>query len=355
MLRGTQYQFSGILDKSALALPLLAVLLGVGCGYLHGYLEYKGVDWGWTDKLGIGSGLVLIIIISASLTGLAKETHCRNPKFMRVVGACCGLIFLYTAWASFTYGLPTNFRPPEYAEGFVSWFLSPVEVFKTAKWVGEYGWYFNSDGSGRTTPMVAGPRMYVRWVAEAAVVMFWLSLRASDFVISIYCEACQKWCVTDKDWATFDCSMIPVGHAQDRIESAVKLGDLDVIAELERKDPAYNPASKQVRIECERCLECNLLGTYKTVFECVSAKTHTMAPKVNSERIMFNEEIRNQLEKVKWVSASSESSETETPAEAEAQPQPKKVRLVNPSKIVRESLNPNSVKISPHIKRRKSE
>ena len=112
------------------------------------------------------------------LATLARQTKCRNPGILLLLGAAAGVVGVYAAWVFFISMLFGNVLPPmEFA-------FSPFKVFDTASTINANGWW--------------GPSGIAQWALvsiEAAIIVGGLAMFTYLSIDrEVFCEECNTWC-----------------------------------------------------------------------------------------------------------------------------------------------------------------
>ena len=189
-----KYEHSGGLGMAPFVVPIGGIVAAIIFSIIYSYMIVYTPIAGYISILFIG-GLVFALVWSVSKLGYSS--HCRNPRYLHLVGLVVGLVALYASWATFVYALLARYDE-DFDASLLEVFLSPVGVWELAKLINVDGWYsiFN------VTPKGIG--LWIIWGFEALLIVGGTSLLAAvELQEAAYCEDCGQWCKYTKDVAHF--------------------------------------------------------------------------------------------------------------------------------------------------------
>jgi hypothetical protein len=240
------YEHSGKFSPPGLAITFLggsiaAALLGVIYSYAITFIPIGG----WiTFLLAIGYGFGMGAT-SGYAVRFGKIRNTALATFLGTLVAGVGLYFSWAVWMSLLFGESMG---SEFAQGTFYFVSAPGELFEAIRMVNEVGaWTMES-----FTP--TGVVLWILWALETVLILG-PAIAMVVFMLSPFCENCEKWCEGDEELG--------------RISSGA--ANHDLIRNAEQRNWAFfrevgatdNPMffTKLSVESCPTCSEMNVLKT----------------------------------------------------------------------------------------------
>ncbi|GJM25111.1 MAG: hypothetical protein DHS20C16_15260 [Phycisphaerae bacterium] len=253
------YEHSGRLGTGMIVVPLMGVIVsvaaGIGYSYANVYVPVVGPIVSTVLAFAVG-GLVGVTVSAGALI-----SKCRSAGFVKIAGVACGLIALYSAWASFAYILLQ--RAEEAADvSLLRIFGSPDYVWEFAKAVNEDGWFsFRS-----MTPK--GTMLWVLWACEAIVFLVLTPIVSLSLIVDrVFCETTEQWCERQEKYVS-----LTLGDDA-KIVDRIADGDISALEEL----PIYD-GSDAPRFHVDLHKSSEDLGTRAMKVEFALTKKDASSP-----------------------------------------------------------------------------
>lgn len=222
------YQHSGRLGMGLVVLPVMgfiaAVPLGIAYTYADVYIPVGGPVISSVLALAVGA------LVGLTISAGALISKCRSTKFVVLIGVVCGLIALYSAWASFAYVLihRTSEEPVDLSLAYT--FSRPDLVWEFAVAVNEEGWF----SLRSLTP--SGILLWIIWGCEALIFLGLAPVTAISLISErVFCETSEQWC--EKKEKVVSLSLTEDKQLIDRIAD----GDINALSELPPYDGSGAP------------------------------------------------------------------------------------------------------------------
>jgi hypothetical protein len=243
----TVYRHSGRLGAAWILTPVVAAVAAPVLGVAYAYVDVYSPYVGYTSVIALGlfvTGLGLSVALSGRLA------KCRNVTFLRVMGALAGFLGLYVAWVAFEYAVFM-----EFGEGLEvapsELLLTPTLVWELAEAIAEDGW-FSVRGH---TP--SGLVLWALWGGEALVAVVGAAYLGPALIADrVFCETCDRWAEPWKDSVR-----VAVPEEAERLEGL----SCELIEVSESLRPAASHENPHVRVDVNRCRNCEGTATYRVI------------------------------------------------------------------------------------------
>ena len=112
---------------------------------------------------------------------------CRNPMFLRIAGATCGLFCLYASWAAFEHVFLARFQEG-FDGGLFDVVMQPDVMWQMAVAINEEGWYSIQNVTPSRTIL------WAFWLIEALIIVGVPAYFGAKYLDNeVFCEESDSW------------------------------------------------------------------------------------------------------------------------------------------------------------------
>ena len=205
---------------------MLGIIYGIGTGLCPFIYINALITWGYGTVLGITLGKV------------AKSMKFPNTTIGSMLTAGIGIFGTYTAWIGWIF----------YASNWEAIAWHPADVAAIMKQLAaEGGWSIFS-----FTPK--GIVLYLIWLLEAGIIIFFTRSKYLESVSLPYCEHCQQWA---EKFSVY----LPLKQIQDgdSVRASLEAEGYQALDDLQIDAEATDQFGQASLFQCERCDNLNVL------------------------------------------------------------------------------------------------
>lgn len=206
---------------------VLGVIYGIGTGICPFIYINALITWGYGTVLGTTLGKV------------AKAMKFPNATMGTILTMGIGIVGTYTAWIGWIF-FASNWEAIVWHPGHVALIMKEIAA--------EGGWSIFG-----FTPQ--GIVLYLIWLLEAGIIIFFTRSKYLEFVSLPYCEHCQQW--AEKFSLYMPLKMIGDGNS---LRASLEAEGYQALDDLQIETEAPEQFGQAALFQCERCDNLNVLS-----------------------------------------------------------------------------------------------